>query len=249
MRRNRNHEREKRHDTRYFRQTIPIQYLYLAPAQWVVKGMKRREGGGNSRSLRHQSCGILRQHQRQIPAFFAARSNSTFKNLNLGNNRPRHTYPVGNHTNIVYYRGMNAPTDNQATTLRIAIDAMMRRFKIAESEVSDSKPLNQIDIQVMLYVSAHPGCGPTDVARYLKVAPTTISSATDRLANREFLQRERPDKNRRSIALSLTGSGTRYVFDLIDVQKTHCRMMLEQLSPTDQDVFIKLISKIAQTES
>lgn len=143
---------------------------------------------------------------------------------------------------------MNAPIDNQATALRIAIDALMRRFKIAENEVSDGKPLNQIDIQVMLYVSAQPGCGPTDVARYLGVAPTTISSATDRLASRDFLQRDRPDENRRSIALSLTDSGATYVSDLIEVQKTHCRMMLEHLSPKDQDVFINLISKIAQIE-
>ncbi|PHQ67598.1 MAG: MarR family transcriptional regulator [Sneathiella sp.] len=112
---------------------------------------------------------------------------------------------------------MNAPTDNQAAALRTAIDAMMRRFKVAESEVSDSKPLNQIDMQVMLYVSAHLGCGPTDVARYLGVAPTTISSATDRLASQDFLQRDRPNENRRSIALSLTSSGTRYVSNLISL--------------------------------
>jgi len=143
---------------------------------------------------------------------------------------------------------MSTPTDKQTTTLRTAIDALMRRFKIAESEVSDGKPLNQIDIQVMLFVSAHPGCGPTDVARYLGVAPTTITSATDRLASRDFLQRDRFDKDRRSIALKLTESGAAYVSNLVDVQKNHCRMMLEQLSPKEQDLFISFITKIAQSE-
>lgn len=143
---------------------------------------------------------------------------------------------------------MNTPLNSQATTLRTAIDSLMRRFKIAESEVSDSKPLNQIDMQVMLFVSTHPACGPSDVARYLRVAPTTISSATDRLTRRNFLQRDRLDKDRRSIALGLTGEGATYVSELIEVQTAHCRMMLEGLSQSDQDVFIKLISKIAQNE-
>lgn len=143
---------------------------------------------------------------------------------------------------------MNTPLDSQATSLRTAIDSLMRRFKIAENELSDGKPLNQIDIQVMLFVSAHPGCGPSDVARYLRVAPTTISSATDRLTSRDFLQRDRLDEDRRSIALNLTGSGATYVSELIEVQTTHCRMMLEGLSQRNQDVFIKLISKIAQND-
>ncbi len=122
----------------------------------------------------------------------------------------------------------------------------MRRFKIAESEVSGGNPLNQIDVQVLLDVSAHPGCGPTDVARRLDAAPTTITSATDRLVRRSLLRRDRLDGDRRSIALNLTASGLTFVSDLVDIQKSHCRIMLERLSKREQDVFIELISKIAQ---
>ncbi len=143
---------------------------------------------------------------------------------------------------------MNTPIDNQASALRTSIDALMRRFKIAETEVTDSKPLNQVDIQVLLYVSAQTGCGPTDVARFLGVAPTTISSATDRLVSRGFLQRDRPNENRRSIALSLSNAGATYVADLIELQKTHCRIMLERLAPQDRGVFLDLISKMVQDE-
>ena len=143
---------------------------------------------------------------------------------------------------------MDTPIDTQAAALRSAIDALMRRFKIAEFEVAGDKPLNQIDIQVLLYIADRPGCGPTDVARHLNVAPTTISSVTDRLAGRDFLRRDRLDENRRSVALSLTGTGTAYVAHLVEVQKTHCRMMLERLPPEDRDIFVRLISGIAQNE-
>ena len=143
---------------------------------------------------------------------------------------------------------MNTPTQSQAAALRNAIDTLMRRFKIAESEVSDGKHLNQIDMQVMLYVSAHEACGPTDIARHLGVAPTTITSATDRLARHDYLRRERPEEDRRAIALRLTPAGESYVSNLIDVQTDHCRMMLEALSGEDQDTLIRLISTIAKNE-
>lgn len=144
---------------------------------------------------------------------------------------------------------MDTPTNNQATALRTAIDALTRRFKIAEIEASGTKPLNQIDIQVMFYVSQNPGCGPTDVARYLSVAPTTISSATDRLTRRKFLKRERPEENRRSISLSLTDDGKTFVNTLTNAQIDHCRYMLARLSPDEQTDFVKLFSKIANYES
>lgn len=143
---------------------------------------------------------------------------------------------------------MSNPTDNQITNLRTAIDALMRRFKIAEIAASESKPLNQIDIQVMFYVSKHSGCGPTDVARYLSVAPTTVSSVTDRLTKQNFLHRDRPEENRRSIALSLTEAGNTYVSKLIDVQKNHCRDMLEPLSADEKVDFIKLMTKVSRYE-
>ncbi|MCY0095994.1 MarR family winged helix-turn-helix transcriptional regulator [Hoeflea ulvae] len=143
---------------------------------------------------------------------------------------------------------MSTPTHSQAAALRTAIDTLMRRFKIAESEVSGGKHLNQIDMQVMLYVSAHEACGPTDIARHLGVAPTTITSATDRLARHDYLRRERPEEDRRAIALRLTPDGESYVSNLIDVQTDHCRMMLEALSGGDQDTLIRLISTIAKNE-
>ncbi|MEO4044575.1 MarR family winged helix-turn-helix transcriptional regulator [Hoeflea sp. CAU 1731] len=144
---------------------------------------------------------------------------------------------------------MDSTQDSRASALRTAIDSLMRRFKIAEQEAPDGKPLNQIDTQAMLYISAHPGCGPTDIARHLNVAPTTISSVTDRLAGRNFLKRDRPDENRRAIALGLTDAGRAYVADLIAIQTHHCKLMLEQLPPDDQDLFVSLITKIAQNDN
>jgi DNA-binding MarR family transcriptional regulator len=143
---------------------------------------------------------------------------------------------------------MTNPTESQVTELRAAIDALMRRFKIAEAEVSPSKPLNQIDLHTLQFVRANPACGPTDVARYLGVATTTISSVTDRLARQGLLHRDRPEDDRRAVALSLAAAGEKYVAALIDTQKKHCRTMLESLSSEEQTAFLALLAKIASSE-
>jgi DNA-binding MarR family transcriptional regulator len=143
---------------------------------------------------------------------------------------------------------MKTSTGDQAAELRGAIDALTRRFKIAEAEVPAGKPLNQLDIQVLFFVADHPACGPTDVARYLGVPTTTISSATDRLTRQGMLRRERPEENRRSIALSVTEAGHAYVRALVRVQTDHCRIMLEKLTPEEQRLFVALFTKIASNE-
>lgn len=85
---------------------------------------------------------------------------------------------------------MTNPTDEQVADLAAALDVFSRRFKL--TDVGAGRPLAEIDKHILHYVEAHPDCGPTDVARYLGVAMTTISSATDRLAKRGLLERLRP---------------------------------------------------------
>ncbi|WP_018689497.1 MarR family winged helix-turn-helix transcriptional regulator [Ahrensia kielensis] len=136
----------------------------------------------------------------------------------------------------------------QAAELRRAIGALSLRFKSAEAEVGSGKLLNPLDMQILLFVSDHPACKAAEVARHLLVAATTISSATDRLTRQGLLSRERPEKNRRVISLSLTVAGQAYVSALLQVQTDHCLSMLEKLSPDEQDLFIQLFRKISQND-
>jgi len=98
---------------------------------------------------------------------------------------------------------MTKPTDSQLATLGAAFETFTRRYKLAEA-ISAEKPLNEIDKQTLFYVAQHPACGPSDVARFLGTANTTISSATDRMVKRGYLKRERVEDDRRAVALRLS---------------------------------------------
>jgi DNA-binding MarR family transcriptional regulator len=97
---------------------------------------------------------------------------------------------------------MTTPTDDQLAKLGAAFDTFARRYKLADA-LSSEKPLNELDKQTLLYVAEHPEYGPTDVARFLAVPSTTISSATDRLFKRGLLERHRLEGDRRAVALRL----------------------------------------------
>lgn len=142
---------------------------------------------------------------------------------------------------------MTKPTDDQLTTLGSAFETFTRRYKLAEA-MSAQKPLNELDKQTLFYVAQHPACGPSDVARFLGTANTTISSATDRLVKRGLLKRARVEQDRRAVALELTGEGQSYVANQRKTYQDMYRLMLERLAPQERDQFIALIAKIVYNE-
>ncbi len=90
-------------------------------------------------------------------------------------------------------RGMTEPTQEQVEQLTRAFERFTRRFKVAEAAAAADNALNALDAQTLVYVDDHPGCGMGDVARYLNVAMTTMSSAIDRLVKKAFVERRRPE--------------------------------------------------------
>lgn len=142
---------------------------------------------------------------------------------------------------------MTKPSDDQLATLGAAFETFTRRYKLAEA-ISAEKPLNEIDKQTLFYVGQNAGCGPSDVARFLGTANTTISSATDRLVKRGYLRRERVEDDRRAVALQLSDDGRAYVEVQLKMYRDMYRLMLERLLPAERDPFIAMITKIVYND-
>jgi DNA-binding MarR family transcriptional regulator len=138
---------------------------------------------------------------------------------------------------------MTAPDDHQLAALGAAFDVFTRRYKLADA-CGAEKPLNELDKQVLLFVSEHADCGPTDVARFLGVPNTTISSATDRLAKAGLLERHRPEQDRRAVALRLSPSGAERASGFVAAHQALYARMLAPLTRTERERFIELITKI-----
>ena len=143
---------------------------------------------------------------------------------------------------------MTRPTDEELSALGEAFDLFTRRYKLAEILASE-QPLNELDKQVLFHIARQPGCGPTDVARFLGVANTTMSSATDRLVKRGLIERRRPEADRRAVSLHLTAAGQGRVDVLAAMYGELHRRMLEPLSATERQQLIAMMAKIVSYDA
>jgi DNA-binding MarR family transcriptional regulator len=150
-----------------------------------------------------------------------------------------------------YYLRMTKPTKTQIDTLRVGIDNLVRRFKIAEAgpAVEGALKLNPIDVQALLFIADHPGCTASVVAQHLGVVATTTSALLDRLVRHGLVLRERVDSNRRIVRLSLRAAGQERVKRLIETANAHCRAMLEVLAPEERACFVEAVIKITSSIS
>ncbi|MFK4870538.1 MarR family winged helix-turn-helix transcriptional regulator [Novosphingobium sp. ZW T3_23] len=144
---------------------------------------------------------------------------------------------------------MIASHTEQLRQLTIAFERFTRRFKVAEATAVMSNSLNALDVQALLFIDDNPGCKLGDVARHLQVALTTMSSSTDRLVRRDMIERQRPETNRRSVALTLTQAGKDTVAGYMEGYQDACSAMLEPLDPAERADFLRLTLKIAQHET
>ena len=143
---------------------------------------------------------------------------------------------------------MTTASDDQLAKLSAALDTFARRYKLADV-LGPEKPLNELDKLTLLYVREHPTCGPTDVARYLGVATTTLSSATDRLVKRGLLERHRLEVDRRAVELRLSEKGVLRAAAYAKAHHAIAEQMLHALTPAERDSFIRLILKIVHYDA
>ena len=139
--------------------------------------------------------------------------------------------------------------NNNLDQLHKAVTSLMRALKIAEKNVQVAhRELNFVaaDIATMRYLHDHPECMLSDLAGHLDVVPTTASSIIDRLVERGFVSRQRPEANRRAIAIKLTPEGQN-AFELIDAEeKATMQIMLDALPEDDRVQFVRSMVHIAE---
>ena len=140
----------------------------------------------------------------------------------------------------------------EVAELHDAVVRIMRALKIAETKLHVThREMSFVpaDIQTLRFLSQNEGSKLSDLAGHLGVVPTTASSIVDRLVDRGMVQRDRPETNRRAIALRLTRLGED-VYGRLEVEElTTMRFMLDALPEEDRPAFIRAMGRIAAAVS
>ncbi len=134
-------------------------------------------------------------------------------------------------------------------SLQSSILTIVRIQKIMERSVPTAHgelKLAPPDMQTLRFIAHHPGCMSVAVAHHLGVVPTTATSVVDRLVKRGFVDRVRPEENRRSVALHLTEAG-RDAFGRIDAEElASSQAMLDVLPAEEREPFVTAMALIAE---
>lgn len=135
-----------------------------------------------------------------------------------------------------------------ARSLQDSILTIVRIQKIMERSVPTAHgelKLAPPDMQTLRFIASNPGCMSVAVAHHLGVVPTTATSVVDRLVKRGFVDRVRPEANRRSVALRLTDTG-RHAFERIDAEElASSKAMLAVLPGEEREAFVGAMAIIA----
>jgi DNA-binding MarR family transcriptional regulator len=139
------------------------------------------------------------------------------------------------------------PAIAETELLRASFIVLIRVFHVNErtAPAADGQTkYSPYDFQSLEFVAHQPGCMATALASYLAVSPTTATSIINRLVARGLVQRQRPEKNRRSISLSLTAAGRTLHQAIVRQGLKNMAVMLEPLSPTERGEFLRQMGKI-----
>lgn len=122
---------------------------------------------------------------------------------------------------------MSAPDIELADVVARLRRAMRRAARSADP----ANPLAVAQLEVLSYVAENPGTQPSQVARALHLAPNSVTTLVNGLATRELVTRSSGENDRRTVRLTLTGSGERAVRDWQATNATILRTALADLHP------------------
>jgi DNA-binding MarR family transcriptional regulator len=134
-------------------------------------------------------------------------------------------------------------------TLRESVSTLLRVFLISEKVFPSAGGMTSYsphEFQTIGFVARNPGCMANQIAAFLGVAPTTMTSLIDRLVKRGLLLRERPASNRRAVAISLTVEGSLLWQAILKQDYKNMAAMLDALEEQEKEPFIQYLSKIAR---
>lgn len=145
---------------------------------------------------------------------------------------------------------MSKPSQAQTQALYESVCTLLRMFTVGEKTFPPAGgriKYNGLDFQTIGFVGRSPGCMATELAAFLDVAATTATSTIDRLVKRGLLIRERPEDNRRAVALSLSAEGQEVFEHMVAQDMQNMQIMLQTLSPAERAPFVAAMGKIVHT--
>jgi DNA-binding MarR family transcriptional regulator len=106
--------------------------------------------------------------------------------------------------------------------------------------------LTSSQIKVLATFNERESYTMTELSQILSVTLPTMTAMIDRLIQSGLVNRERDERDRRVVLVSLTGEGKKIIRNLMDVRKQEIEKVLAMLDLREVEVFLDSIESVAQ---
>ncbi|MCG6134614.1 MAG: MarR family transcriptional regulator [Nostoc sp. LLA-1] len=108
---------------------------------------------------------------------------------------------------------------------------LMMRFIRADMRVHSAASLSVPQLRSLAFLNRNPDASLSDLAEHLGVTCATASATTERLVQRNFVQRVDDPQERRRVLLNLTEEGRHHLKQSQDQTRAHIAELLDNLTP------------------
>ncbi|MCG6134222.1 MAG: MarR family transcriptional regulator [Nostoc sp. LLA-1] len=108
---------------------------------------------------------------------------------------------------------------------------LVMRFIRSDMRVHSAASLSIPQLRSLAFLNRNPGASLSDLAEHLGVTCATASATTERLVQRNLVQRIDDPQERRRVLLSLTEEGKHHLKQSQDQTRVHIAELLDNLTP------------------
>ncbi|WP_341529148.1 MarR family transcriptional regulator [Nostoc sp. UHCC 0302] len=129
---------------------------------------------------------------------------------------------------------------------------LIMRFIRAEMRAHKAAFLSIPQLRSLAFINRNPGASLSDLADHLGITSATASATTERLVQRNLVQRSHHPQERRRIVLNLTDEGKYHLQQALDHTRAHIGDLLKGLTAEEishiEEVLALLKNVFEQTE-
>jgi len=119
------------------------------------------------------------------------------------------------------------------------------RVLVLGGEVEDMpQRISRSEVAVLDTLGAEGAMAMGELAARVRMPLSTATRVVDRMVERDLVQRERPEDNRRVVRVALGQAGQRFYDEALAERVAGTERMLEHLTATEQDELLRLYRKM-----
>ncbi len=101
----------------------------------------------------------------------------------------------------------HGPDEQQTAGLSESIARLRRAMRRAARVADPENTLTVAQLELLASLAEHPGARPSELARLLRLAPSTVTTLIHAMTPRGMISRATEDADRRAVAMRLTEAG------------------------------------------